>query len=218
MQEGFQWKSISKSTKEHKFFERFLNNDLDKLELDLNKYYNQIQNAELSGVTPVKPDEAWKESNSVSTMKWREYNVFQFYTTEIYNIYRAVSDMVKEACEYYEIDFEKQKFMIQGWFNINHAKTGKLDWHEHGPDGAPNFHGYYAVKAEPSETHYITSSGPKVNINKNNRAVLSEMGHPHAMGDWNWDGPRITVAFDVMPLSTLENNPDAKEQHWFPLN
>jgi hypothetical protein len=218
MQDQFEWKSVSTSKQEHRFFERFLNNDLEKMSVDLQGFYNKIESATLAGVSPVADNEAWKESNSVSTMKWREYNVFQFYTEEIYNVYKSVSEMVKEACEYYEINFDDQKFVIQGWFNINHKKAGKLNWHEHGPDGAPLFHGYYCISAEPSETHYITSAGPKVNVNLNNRAVLSEMGHPHAMADWDWDGPRITLAYDVMPLSTIENNPNAKEQHWFPLN
>lgn len=209
-------RSISRSTKPQKFFERFLDNDLEKLATDLSTRYELIKNAELLGVTPVSEEEIWKTSGSISTMKWRQYNVFQFNTPEIHNLYAAVAEMVKEACEYYDIDFKKEQFMVQGWFNINHSHVGKLDWHEHGPDGAPNFHGYYAVKAEPSETHYIVWNEHKINVNKNNRAVLSEMGHPHAMGDWSWDGPRITVAYDVIPLRGLIGNMDA-EQHWIPL-
>lgn len=213
-----QVKPISKSVQPHRFFDIFLNNDLERLADFLSEQYPRIVKSELPGMPQDKPVEAWKSSGSVSTMKWKDYNVFQFYNTEIYNLYVAVGKMVREACEYYGINFEEQRFMIQGWFNINHAKVGKLDWHEHGDSGAPMFHGYYAVKAEPSETHYITTQGPKTNINQNNRAVLSEMGHPHAMGDWSWDGPRITVAYDIVPLSHLENDPKIQEQHWLPLN
>lgn len=211
-------KAISLSKQEHKFFEAFLDNDLDALEADLTKRYELIKRADIVGVTEVSDEDIWKESNSVSTMKWRQYNVFQFHTPEIYNLYKGVGSMVREACEYYEIDFDSQQFMMQGWFNINNAGNGKLDWHEHGPGGAPYFHGYYCVKAEPSETHYITTQGRKVNVNKNNRAVLSEMGHPHAMGDWNWEGPRVTVAYDVLPLSVLIEHGIKEEQHWIPLN
>jgi pullulanase/glycogen debranching enzyme len=207
--------SISTSKQPHRFFERFLDNDLDVLVKELQARYSMIENAELDGVTPVGENEAWKSSNSVSTMKWRQYNVFQFHIPGIRNLYDAVSEMVHEACDYYELDFKKQEFMLQGWFNINYSHSGKLDWHEHGPNGAPNFHGYYAVKAEPSETHYITTNQErKINVNIDNRAVLSEMGHPHAMGDWTWDGPRITVAYDVMPLRSLIGS---EEQHWLPL-
>jgi hypothetical protein len=209
---------ISKSTQEHRFFERFLSNDLELLAKELTVRYELIKNAEIVGVTKVSDQEAWLDSNSISTMKWRQYNVFQFNLPEIYNLYKEVGSMVREACEYYEIDFDSQQFMLQGWFNINTSGNGKLDWHEHGSEGAPFFHGYYAVKAEPSETHYLTTSGPKVNVNKNNRAVLSEMGHPHAMGDWDWSGPRITVAYDIIPLKNLMQQGFKEEQHWIPLS
>lgn len=210
-------KSVSQSTQPHKFFERTVSGDLDNLVKELQIRYGKIERAELLGVTPLKQDEAWKQSNSVSTMKWREYNVFQFHIDELYDLYKSISDMTKEACEYYEIDFEKQKFFIQGWFNINHTKKGKLDWHDHGPWGAPNFHGYYCVKAEPSSTYYKVFDKEVENKNIDGRAILSEMGHPHAQADWDWEGPRVTVAYDVIPLFGLKENGMHQEQHWIPL-
>ncbi len=151
-------------------------------------------------------------------MKWRQYNVFQFHIDGVYELYRAIKSMVREACEHYEIDYDAQKFMIQGWFNINESGNGKLNWHEHGGPGAPDFHGYYSVSAEPSSTHYIVFDKDVENINKNNRAILSEMGHPHAMGDWDWQGPRITIAYDISPLKTLQRSGYENEQHWIPLD
>lgn len=209
--------SVSKSKQPHKFFERFLDNNLTILAAELQDRYVKIQKAEVTGVTPLGDKEIWKESGSVSTMKWRQYNVFQFHSTGIYNLYKAVKDMTKEACEHYELDFDKQNFMLQGWFNINHNKTGKLDWHDHGPYGAPNFHGYYCVNAEPSTTHYRVFDNDIENHNKNNRAILSEMGHPHAMADWSWDGPRITIAYDIIPLKDIQVWGKDQEQHWIPL-
>ena len=136
--------SVSKSTQPHKFFEKYLDNDLENLSKELQIRYEKIKSAEVLGVTPTTDFESWQESNSVSTMKWRQYNVFQFHIPEIYNLFLALRDMAKEACEYYDIDFAKQQYMVQGWFNINsNDKGGKLDWHDHGPGGAPFFHGYY---------------------------------------------------------------------------
>jgi hypothetical protein len=222
-EEKVELRSVSKSAKPQKFFEIFLDNDLDDLAKELKVRYDLIDSGKYPGVTPVgSGDVAFSESKSTSTMKWRQYNVFQTYNSAIYKLYKGVGVMVREACEYYEIDFDEQQFVIQGWFNINYAKTGKLDWHEHGGSGAPNFHGYYSVIAEPSETHYLAFDKPTINVNKNNRAVLSEMGHPHAMGDWSWDGPRITVAYDVIPLKDLINTNKYTnyqyEQHWIPLS
>jgi hypothetical protein len=206
---------------QHKFFEKYLTNDLDKLSDFLHQKYSEIENAELLGISKVNSNgqEYWLESGSVSTVKWREYNVFQFYNEEIYNVFLAIKETMIEACEYYGIDFNKQKYMVQGWFNINHNKTGKLDWHDHGGPWAPHFHGYYCVKAEPSSTFYkIDNKDHQVFENKNidNRLIISEMGHPHAQGNWDWDGPRITLAYDIVPLSSLISS-KAQEQHWIPL-
>lgn len=204
--------------KPHKFFEKYLDNDLEVLTKQLERRYNLIENVKLKGIKKFGDvEEHFVESNSISTIKWREYNVFQFHIKEIYNLYRSVSELVKEACEYYEIDFDSQNFMIQGWFNINTSGKGKLNWHDHGEPGAPNFHGYYCVNAEPSVTYYKINGNTQVeNVNKNNRVIVSEMGHPHAQGDWDWDGPRITVAYDIIPLRKLPITPET-EQHWIPL-
>jgi hypothetical protein len=206
--------STSKSTKEHKFFERQIDiNNLDALESLLLSQYKRIENGEvvkqkLNDHTP------WDDSGSITTMNWNKYNVFQFYDENIHTLFRAVKDMTVDACEHYGLDFVQEQFMVQGWFNVNYNHIGKLDWHEHGGDGAPYFHGYYCVKAEPSVTHYRVFEKEIENHNRNNRAILSETGHPHAMGDWDWDGPRITIAYDVIPLRYI---PKEWEQHWIPM-
>ncbi len=46
---------------------------------------------------------------------------------------------------------------------------------------------------------------------------MSEMGYPHSMADWEWNGPRITVAYDILPLKDLQKNATDQEQHWVPL-
>jgi hypothetical protein len=215
-------KNLFKSNKEHKFFERNLDIDLVELSNFLEEKYKLIETASLPGVTSMENDQGiFLESGSLSTVKWKEYNVFQFYHASLYKLYNEISDTVKEACQYYELNFSEQNYYIQGWFNINRAEVGKLDWHDHGSPGAPNFHGYYCVSAEPSITHYKLFNDPlRVvdNINKNNRLVVSEVGHPHAMGDWDWSGPRITIAYDIQPLSVLlAAGKSIPEQHWFPL-
>jgi hypothetical protein len=209
------------TNKEHKFFERYLDNDLQDLQKFLEEKYKLIEAAQLRGVSDLENDEKyWFDSGSLSTVKWREYNVFQLYHAGLHNLYKALSDTVKEACEYYGVDFEKEQYYVQGWFNINHANVGKLNWHDHGGPWAPHFHGYYCVNAEPSITHYRLFNDESrlvENVNKNNRLIVSEMGHPHAMGDWTWEGSRVTVAYDIEPLSALINNYGTVQQHWIPL-
>ena len=215
-------RSLSYSNKEHKFFEKYLDNNLEELTNFLEDKYKLIKEAQLRGVSTMENDEGiWLESGSLSTVKWREYNVFQLYHSSLHKLYSELSKTVKEACEYYGVDFEKQQYYVQGWFNINEAGNGKLNWHDHGAPGAPNFHGYYCVKAEPSITYYRLFGDPNrevANHNIDNRMIVSEMGHPHAQGDWDWPGSRITVAYDIQPLdSLLKAGINTIEQHWIPL-
>jgi hypothetical protein len=206
-------KSNSKSKIQHKFFDRFLSNDLNDLSKFLDLQYKRIEGGELVK-GGLNESSLWDSAGSVTTSNWNKYNVFQFYHPAIFKLFKAVRSMTQEACQHYNLNFELEEFMVQGWFNINYNKKGKLDWHEHGGFGAPHFHGYYSVKAEPSTTHYRVFDKEVENINKNNRAILSETGHPHAMADWDWDGPRITIAYDVIPLRFI---PKEWEQHWIPM-
>jgi len=202
--------------KKFKFFERHLNNDLDKLSLFLQEQYKNMEDLSFKNITPIVEDDQWLDSASISSIKWREYNVFQFYNNEIYNLLENISDVVKEACNYYDVPFKEQRYMIQGWFNINYAKKGKLDWHNHGGPWIPFFEGYYCVNTEPSVTHYSVFGEEILNQNKDNRMIVAEMGHPHKMGDWDWEKPRITIAYDIVPLSVIMKM-KAVPQHWMPL-
>jgi hypothetical protein len=201
------------SNKTHKFFERQLDNDLGDLTNFLQIQYDRIERGEILQ-NDSNEKTMWDIAGSITTSKWNKYNAFQFYHPGIHKLFKSVRSMVVEACNHYEIDFEKEEFWAQAWFNINYNHIGKLDWHEHGGRGAPWFHGYYSVKAEPSITHYNVFDNIIENHNKNNRAILSETGHPHAMGDWDWEGPRITIAYDVVPFKGLMQG---WEQHWIPL-
>lgn len=194
---------FDKNKKPQKFFERYLDNDLDYVASALKREYDRIANCEMIGITPHDNDkDIFTYSKSLSTHKSREYNAFQMYYPFMHKLLSAVVDMTIEACEYYEIDYNSEQWYAAAWFNINSTeKGGRLNWHDHiDPQiKVPAFHGYYSVNAEPSETHYLINSELVSNVNKNNRAVLSSMGFSHAMAPWEWPGERITIAYDVVP-------------------
>lgn len=205
--------------KPHKFFERTLDNNLALLALQLEDRYRKIQNLEVLGITAVdKNNEAFLETDSVSTAKWRQYNVFQFHIPEIHKLFTNVKSMVIEACDYYQVDFDAQQFMVQGWFNIFQPDKGTLDWHDHSRIPAPHFHGYYSVRAEPSITQYKIGEQIVDVQNINNKAILSEATHPHRVVPSQIKS-RITVAYDVIPLKDLISSTNKKEyeQHWLPM-
>lgn len=202
----------------HKFFDRHLKNDLGSLEAFLLQKEQDIIAGKFPNISIDRAKEAM-QTGVMATALSLEYNIFQFQHEGLFNLYDAVRDMTIEACEYYGVDFKAQKYYLQGWFNCDEKSDdhGDGDLHDHsGGHGSPYFHGYYCVNAEPSVTHYqIDRERMFDNVNVNNRAILSETGHPHRKGGWNQDSRRITIAYDMLPLAQLpdENN----MQHWIPL-
>lgn len=209
-----------KKMSEIKIFQKYLSNDLQLLSEYLVSIYNQLGEIYV-------PDDEWDkftESKSVSTIMWREYNIFQFYDSQIYNIFNGLKELVKEACEYHKIDYYEKKYWVQGWFNINSGggDNGKLGWHTHAPDQKSidgSWHGYYGVNIEPSSTFYksIDNNTHLEHRNENNKMILSSSIHEHAMGNWNWDGLRISIAYDVTPQERMSIASWDKAQHWIPL-
>jgi hypothetical protein len=192
------------STKEHKFFERFLDNDLQNLstylldlkEIILNKGVSTIPESEIDNVLG---------KGLETTRLGRFYNIFTFPKEEISVLYNALLDMTKEACDYYGINFEEEDYYINGWFNVEDygiCDYNKDGLHDHmGGTGAPFFHGYYCINAEPSVTYYnIDREKYFENVNINNRAIVSETGHPHTRGSWQSMEKRITLAYDIVPM------------------
>jgi len=207
----------------HKFFERHLTNDLESLSMFLTDVESKMQSGEFFNIGP-EDVELGKKTDCFATSLAHTYNVFQLYHPGIYNLYNAVRDMTIEACNYYGVNFKEQKYYIQGWFNLdkreefgNKDSLNPEDLHDHGDgSGIPYFHGYYCVNAEPSVTHYFVNREAMFeNVNVNNRAILSEIGHPHRKGSWPYDQNRITIAYDMVTHESLQK--EDFTQHWIPL-
>lgn len=193
----------------HKFFEKFLDNDLDDL-------YNYLENKQQEMLEdnifniPESELSKYNKYNGPTTQLGMYYNIFDFDHDGIKKLKEALAEATKEASEYYGIVYEEQKYKIHGWYNLDPKTEGgggvsplknNIFYHDHmGGEGAPIFHGYYCVNAEPSITYYLINGETQFeNINKNNRAIVSETGHPHGRDDWYQDKPRITIAYDIAP-------------------
>jgi hypothetical protein len=201
----------------HKFFDSYLKNDLEKLQEYLYNKANDLIDGKIENI-PADILQNFNIYNGAPTQLGNYYNIFTWNNQEIQNLKIELQNVIKEACEYYGIDYDKENYFINGWFNLD-FKTENPDfgvspinhpehYHDHaGGTGAPVFHGYYCVNAEPSSTFYKIKGTDKVveNINKNNRLVVSETGHPHGRDDWFEDKPRITIAYDIAKESTIRN-------------
>jgi hypothetical protein len=195
---------------EHKFFDAFLDNNLEDLSAYLIDINSKMLEGKMFDMTAQEVLDFVYEGNGISTQLGGKYNIFTFNNSSIATLKNRLREVIIEACEYYGIDFEASNYMVNGWFNLDygtlygnspHNPNDTSNYHDHmDGKGAPVFHGYYCVSAEPSKTHYlINRSTPSENININNRLVVSETGHPHNIGNWDWEGPRITIAYDISP-------------------
>jgi hypothetical protein len=215
----------------HKFFDKILDNDLNDLYLYLENLHNAIVNDNFLKL----PDDIFNKYNKMqsgaATQVGDFYNIFQFINPGIVRLYDALSETLNDACSYYQIDRKKHKYMIHGWFNLDHPQEkGEVNvsplkypdhFHDHSNgQGIPWFHGYYCVNAEPSTTYYkIGGIDGELfeNHNKNNRLVLSETGHPHGRDDWYEDKARITIAYDITPLDLLGGSSYLNHIPWMPI-
>ena len=212
--------------KEHKIFERFLNIDLDSFVKYLEEKNLQILTNTLpedNELTDMLVKKYSIKSNIAGELN-KKYNIFKFQNDDVSRLYKELMSSVKEACDYYGINFEEMDFRVRGWFNRD-TKTefnshdpilNSRLFHDHlGGFGAPDFHGYYCVNAEPSSTYYkINNKELYENRNVNNKMILSENGHPHSRGDWNEESFRITIAYDVVPFQRLVEQGADKKSVW----
>ena len=211
--------------KEHRFFTKDLDNDLNSLSSWISDFEAKLISYDLPELKTYDGSEIPKDffekldgQYSIGTVAGAYYNLFSYNSEAINNLRQALVELLKQACNYYDIDYSAHTWGIRGWFNRNpsdHMKNiSPIDnpgnFHDHlDAAGAPNFHGYYAVNAEPSVTIYkIGNDNNNIieNVNKNNRAILSEVGHPHGMGNWGSSEPRITIAYDITPITNNNNN------------
>lgn len=134
----------------------------------------------------------------------QSYNMFGFYNDQLHDVLVLIRDMVIEACDYYNIDYKKEKYHILSWMNYVKGPRKiildqlRLDDHGSNPK---EFHGYYAVNAEPGVTWYkLDDEQLHPHYNKNGEAILSLNGYHHAIGDWDSEDHRITIAYNIMPI------------------
>lgn len=204
--------------KDHKFFEAYLDNDLEDIRNYLDKKLDDMIAGKLFDLSKLSPGENYPGWYSDKEANWNRYSAAPTQLLSKYNLLKddyepfkklhiALKELTIEACEYYGVDFNSQNYQVMAWFNYDYGMhkfdPEFLHDHNHGR-GVPDFHGYYCVDAEPSVTHYQIYREPDnmfLNVNKDNRVVVSETGHPHSRGDWNDpDRPRITIAYDILPF------------------
>lgn len=152
------------------------------------------------------------------------YNILNYYSIELYQLLNNIKLMLINACIDYGINIKEQNYMIHAWLNYLNIDNfsgnlkNNLPWHDHGKRKNA-FHGYYCINAEPSVTHYKINKKIVNRENKNGKLVLAKTGIPHAVGRWNGNEPRITLAYNIARLEDIiyTKNNEGKVEPFIPL-
>lgn len=211
--------------KPHKFFERtlFPNGQGIREFADIWYEYLKTKYPEMSKSLDYRED---ADGSAMMDLILSE-NILCEYSPLAFDLLKTIKELTVEACEYYEIDFEKERYYLHAWLNyakgprVVHSDQIKLDDHGWNPK---HFHGYYAINAEPSVTFYELDeeykdhpSGLFPLENKNGRVLLSMNGYQHGVGSWLKEEPRITLAYNIMPLNNVPYTPGKYYGQYLPL-
>lgn len=201
-----------------KFYEEYIHTrkldlNLIKIKNSSNKMYEFIRNEF------VKNAQDYNGQSSMVQQIFAEYNLFLYPFPEFYDLFFQIKEMFYDKLDIEEHD---ESYYIQSWLNF-YWEGDFIDWHSHWPPYVKSWHGYYCVDVEPSKTSYkLEESGKIIHVqNEDNLLVLSKsLDDQHRTWPWEYEHPRITIAFDILPASNILNFQGENKMgknHWIPI-
>jgi len=159
-----------------------------------------------------KDKKEFTEQSTLSTQLFKSYNFLLYPLDQVHDLYTNI----KESFDSIKDD-PKEKYYIQCW--VNYCQKGDfIDWHRHFDKERKTWHGFYCLDCEPSFTTYkLPDLNETVNVySENNLMVISKSdGDEHRTWPWEYDKPRITIAFDIVPGHHIKY--DKWLNHWIPI-
>ena len=147
---------------------------------------------------PITEDDDGWYGNFTSKVN-RKYNLFCFPGVQLGKLYQL---MVKNISPL----LDDEPYVLKSWMNVYRAGK-KVGWHDHWIPKFRAWHGFYCVNVGDSATYYrIPGIEDTVIVpSKEGRLVIGKRdGDTHSSTEWtDPDKFRITLAFDVIPVSTL---------------
>jgi hypothetical protein len=159
-----------------------------------------------------------------TTNVFAQYNYFLYPIPGLHELYEATKETFHKCHSQYCNSNTKDQFYIQAWLNVYRAGDF-IDWHSHWPPEFESWHGFYCVDVEPDSytTYRVFGRIPEVEDivipSKDNLIVMSRSdGDVHRSSEWDRaDKARITVAFDIVPMSKLYDRGWNDKNHWIPI-
>ena len=137
---------------------------------------------------------------SKTTASYIQYNLLSFPIESFQNLYHNMVSVIKPC-------LPKETHVLQCWLNV--FRGGEfIDWHSHRDKKYKVIHGFYCVNVTPSFTEYKFKHIPNEIFKIESKEGLLVFGKSnddiHRSSPWNNPSvPRISIAFDIIPLSTF---------------
>jgi hypothetical protein len=148
---------------------------------------------------------------SITTSLYDLYNIFTFPSASITQLYR---DMVTHITPFLD---PENTYMLQGWVNII-RKGNSIKPHSHWPVECGVYHGYYCVSTEDevSFTDYEIRANQIRVGSRDGLLVFGKSGEDvHSTGPWYGEQPRVTIAFDIIPVGSIQVLHNAEDLDFF---
>jgi hypothetical protein len=141
---------------------------------------------------------------NLTSAKNQSYNLFTFPVKELHQLYQ---EMVKNITPLLD---SNTSYVLKSWMNV-YRKGDKVSWHAHWPPEQKVWHGFYCVnvgKNESATNYKIPGIKEIVNIpSVDGLLVVGKSDDDrHSSTEWQGDKPRITLAFDIIPMSAANPN------------
>lgn len=141
---------------------------------------------------------------NIPSAKNKQYNLFTFSTTELVQLYNIICEKIDPLLE------KDTPYVIKSWMNI-YRKGENINWHDHWPAEYKVWHGFYCVNTEEvsSSTMYRIPGVPgEIEVpSKDGLLVVGKSENDkHKSTTWYGKAPRITLAFDIVPVYSANPN------------
>jgi len=161
---------------------------------------------------PLKQEQEIGRYGNITTASHNQYNLLSFPIESFQVLYHNMVAVIRPC-------LPKEPHVIQCWLNV-FRDNGFIDWHDHWPSKYRVIHGFYCVNVTPSFTEYKFAHAPMGTVKVESKEGLlvfgKSDGDEHRSSPWSKTSePRITIAFDVIPVSMLENF-QVRPNHYLP--
>ena len=138
---------------------------------------------------------------NLSTAHHERYNFLTFPTKEINKLYYELQKVISPY-------LDNKTYYIKSWLNV-FRKDQQINWHGHWHSKCKVWHGFYCVQVGKSHTEYKIPGVKDIIkiISKEGLIVFGKSdGDKHRSSPWEeTKRHRITIAFDIIPLESIES-------------